>query len=183
MSFPRRFLLVLLLCGISFGCGSSGPTTSYDSEKNETVYKSDRMIVGEVSSGGLGSNANIMMRAVGDCDGLHCTPNSFELIFSVRGNSEVGFPNRALAITADGEDYSYGSKIHQGSSEALQVSRTKNLSLEVPFAELEQIATASTVEAYFGGMSINLAEVQPNLRDFISLVEDPEKTSDGTSES
>jgi hypothetical protein len=149
--FQRAVFLVLAFA-VVIGCGSSGPTSSYDASDNETVYKSDRIIVGEISESSLGSGASITLQAVSECSGLNCKPETVDLLFSVRSSgSEVGFPNRGLSVTVDGEEYTFGTGFNPSSASDVQVSRTQNMSVKAPFSNLKKIAGAGSIDGRLGG--------------------------------
>lgn len=181
MRLFQRAVFLVLAFAVVIGCGSSGPTSSYDASDNETVYKSDRIIVGEISESSLGSGASITLQAVSECSGLNCKPETVDLLFSVRSSgSEVGFPNRGLSVTVDGEEYTFGTGFNPSSASDVQVSRTQNMSVKAPFSNLKKMAGAGSIDGRLGGVPLDLESAQPNLKTFVKLVENPDEGSDST---
>jgi hypothetical protein len=91
----------------------------------------------------------------------------------VGGSSEVGLTNRTLSITADGESYRFEE---QGGprTRPSDVERSQNTSMKVsgiPLPDMKKVAMAQSVTGSLGGVALDLKSSQPDLKEFISMME------------
>lgn len=167
-----RFALLLAASALAFGCGSSGPTSSYDASDNQTLYRTGKMAVAQLSSG-YGSSSTITMQAIAQCSGPNCTPESVDFLFSVEGNSETGLTTRTLSVTADGEDYRFEEQ-RSPRTRAGDIERSQNTTVRVsgvPLSDVKTVAMAESVDGTLGGIALNLESSQSDLRALVSMME------------
>lgn len=173
--FHHIFLLPLTFA-LAFGCASSGGATkTYNESDNKTTYRSGTIGVGRVSSGGYGGNTSLTVRAVSECSGRSCTPNAVRLTFTVDGEtSDVGLSGRrTFSVSTDESEYEYEQvTMYDG---RIQKSEGRLLTVEVPISDLEQIATATSINGTIGGLSLNLRRAQSDLQGFLFAMRNPEE--------
>lgn len=186
MRCVRRITSLLITCALLFGCvGSGGLTKSYDESAGETVYRSGTISMGQLSSGGYGTNTALRMRAVSQCSGKDCTPDSVTLNFSAEGGtSDAGLSGeRILSVSADEEKYEFVDDRRLGTvnQSAVQNMEGYLLTVTIPISDLEQIATATSLDGTLRGISVNMRRAQPDLQEFLSAVQNPEAVAEGSS--
>ncbi|MCS3860297.1 hypothetical protein GGP86_000045 [Salinibacter ruber] len=171
-----RILLVPLTFALAFGCASSGGATkTYDKSDNETIYRSGTIGVGQISSGRYGGNTPLTVRVVSECSGRSCTPNVVRLTFAVDGEtSDVGLSGRrTFSVSTDESEYEYEQvTMYDG---RIQKSEGRLLTVEVPISDLEQIATATSINGTIGGLSLNLRRAQSDLQRFLFAIRNPKE--------
>jgi hypothetical protein len=181
MQFYQRAFLLLFCSATLLGCASNAPIRSYDASSNTTVYRSDNVAIGQTSSGsyGSGGSAAIAMRVTSKCSGVNCTPKSASLQFSMEGSADGGFASRTLSISADGVDYSFGSRVQRTGVESGELPLTQNLKVTgIPFSDLKEIASAKAIEGTLGGLDLDMKSAQPVLKEFVAMAENPEDGGD-----
>lgn len=174
----HRIASLLLTLVLVWGCaGSGGLTKSYDESADETIYRSGTISMGQISSGGYGSNTSLRMRAVSQCSGEDCVPESVTLNFSAEGGtSDAGLSGqRLLSVSADGEEYEFEDDRQSGVVNQSTVQNMEGylLTVTVPMSDLEQIATATSLDGTLGGISVNLSRAQSDLQEYLSAVKNP----------
>ena len=168
-----RVALLLAASALVFGCGSSGPTSSYDASDNQTLYRTGKITVAQLSSSGYGSGSTIAMQVISQCSGPNCTPESVDLLFSVEGNSETGLTTRTLSITADGESYRFDEQ-RSPRTRAGDIERSQNTTVRVsgvPLSDVKTVAMAQSVEGNLGGVALDLESSQSDLQELVSMME------------
>lgn len=176
MNALRASLASLLALLLVAGCGGSGATMSYEPSSDQTTYRTRSYTVSSISGANFASAKSINLRAVGRCQGQNCTPESVQLVFSASGNS-------ALSLSGlEGEIVANGTTIEWTSSEAGQASADVGddelinvvgnfATVDVSLSQLEQIATASSVEGTIGGTSLNLNRgIQSGFQNFLQKI-------------
>lgn len=168
------WILLLVLIG---GCAQQRSIATYEARQDKMEYESDHIaLLRQLSDRGYGNSSSLMMRARATCSGEGCTPDVVYLVFSVTGNTNVGFQNQGVRITADGESYTWedplplrNDEVYYASSAGGQLARVR---LRPP--ALEQIANAESVNGYLGGRAFDLDDRQKEkLRRFVSVLGNP----------
>lgn len=168
-------LYVVLIAVFLAGCGETSPfvTNSYNASKNRTVYSSKRMTLAQGVSSGSGyasqTQSSIAMKLRATCTGPNCTPNEARLTFMAEGDTDVSaLTMRTISITADDTVLRGGREISRNQIELMRGTTSGEIAtVTLPFSDLKKIANASTVSGTLGGQELDLARVQPRLRDFI----------------
>lgn len=168
-----RVIWTALLLGLVSGCGTSGPTASYDASKNRMVYRSEEMTVGQLGSG-LSAGDRVVMRAVASCQESNCVPETVRFVFMVEGGGDANtsaIQDQSVYISADGAEYSWSGDrrwLQQGDVRFYQGAIVR---VGLSLSEVEQIANASSISARLGNTSLKLAgRAQSKLRNFIQTI-------------
>jgi len=179
MSFLRTVLATPFLLLLVAGCGSSGATVSYEPSSDRTTYRTRSYTVSTISGANFASSKSINLRALGRCQGQGCSPETVQLVFSASGNSALSLSGLEGEITAGGTEIEWSSaeasrsSTDAGDDEMLNVVGTF-ATIDVSLSQLEQIATASSVEGSIGGTSLNISEsVQAGFRSLLEKIRTP----------
>lgn len=151
------FILALLLVA---GCQASQEVTvSHDPDQNMTTYETGPYTVSSASGGNYGESKSIDMRAEARCRGSDCSPSAVQLVFTATGSEKLSLSGVGGKITADGTTVNWTSAeaavgfSPMSPDEVTQVTG-QFATVELTLDQLEQIATASSVKASIGGMSL-----------------------------
>jgi len=168
------------------GCGgTSVVTASYDASDNQMVYEMDRVTVARGASESAGyasqSNVAIVIKGAAQCRGRDCTPGEVRLSFLVDGKTrDFSISDRRVSITADGEKFEWGQEEEWNRVEDVRdVGSSGHLmTVPIPYSDVKQIATASSVSGLLGSRSLDMNSVQSRLQDFLREVEGPDAESE-----
>lgn len=172
MRFVKGIMVALLVAVVS-GCGTAGPTASYDASSNRMLYESAEMNVAQLEAA-VGSGSSIVMRAFASCTSQNCTPQTVQFIFAVQGPGKSAIADHSLSIIADGSKYSWRGEQNWESQGDVLVSEEPMVRVALPLSSVKQIANAASIEAYMGSMTLNLGgRTQSKLRSFVQTIRNP----------
>lgn len=172
----RAFAVLLLAGSLLAGCGSPGATVTYAPSSDQTTYRTRSYTVSQISGANFASAKSINLRAIGRCQGQNCTPESVQLVFSASGNSSLSLTGLDGEITADGTQIDWSSaeagQSHTASDDDQMVNVVGTFAtVELSLAQLEEIATASTVQGSIGGTSLDLSSgIQSGFRSLLQKI-------------
>lgn len=167
-------LFALLVAG---GCaGGQEVTVSYNSESNRTTYKTTDYTVSSVSGSDYGSSKSIAMQAIARCQGVNCTPNRAQLVFTSEGSQRLSLSDVSGEITSDGTEITWSNA--EANPDFANLSDDTIIEVTGKFAvvdlktyQLRQIATASSLSGSIGGQPLSLGpNVQAGLRKLLEKV-------------
>lgn len=136
-------------------------TVSYDSESNQTAYRTAEYIVSEVSGSNYGSTVSITLQAIARCRGANCTPNKAQLVFTSEGSGRLSLSGVSGEIVGDGARVSWNNAEANPDFANLAADAIVDVTgqfavVDLPMHRLRQIATASSLTGSIGGRPLTL---------------------------
>lgn len=181
---PCFFLALLLIAGCR---GSQDVAVSYDSDENTTTYETSPYTVSRASGGNYGESKSIDMQAVARCQGSDCSPSTVQLTFTATGSEKLALSGVGGEITADGTTVDWTSAEAGKAFSNVQRDEINRVigqfaTVELTLDQLEQVATASSVEGSIGGMSLSFSSgVQSGLQNLLQEIRQGEETQQSSS--
>jgi hypothetical protein len=149
---------VLLLAGCS---GGQKALQSYDVQSGQTKYETQSYTVSTLSGASIASSKSISMRAVGQCTGRDCTPNTVSLVFSTSAQQQLQVSGLGGEVSTSDTQITWSSAEASEGYENVTDEDMMNVigsfaSVDLTVKQLAQIANASSVHGEIGGQSFNL---------------------------
>lgn len=149
-------LVIVYTLGACSGSGELVETT-YNTDRGVTTYEAAPIsFTSSRMQSGLGRNRSLVLEARASCRGQACVPEEVALVFSTSSNSSIFLTDRSIVLDTGEETYEWNeprdTDTFEGETVIGQITRI-NVTLE----ELQDIASAETVDCSIGGASFQLS--------------------------
>lgn len=152
-------IAALLFSPLISGCASGPPvTTTYQENRNRTVYETESMRLSNVRmSSSYSAPPRFYAVVSGKCEGRNCSPSSYNMRFVVDKDTPLEMGERKLTIFVDGNHFDFPPPDQDRTDRTVRVSGIIT-SVQLTPEQLRQIARSSNVHGTMSGIPFQLSK-------------------------